>query len=234
VRAAGLSILPYAEAKITTTKCAVAMPFTWTGEDAKTAAAKIMDEYAPKAVASVEMFGPNKKGVKHFGTGLPVDNEQETFPGVEHIFHEAAARGILTIGCLDVGNEMGAGTIEEVIRKQVPYADVCRCPCGSGLATAVKSDIPFPAAVSNWGAYAITAMVGYLLKQPEILQDAEMEKRMLEAAALAGSVDGCLGAPIAAADGIHWEVQGCFLKILRNLVDAGLSGLGISGQLDKK
>jgi hypothetical protein len=194
----------------------------------------LMDKYTPKAVAAVEMFGPNKKGIKHFGTGLPVEGYGEKFPGVEYFFHEAAARGILTIGCLDVGNEMGAGTIEDVIRKWVPYADKCRCPCEAGFACAVKSDVPFPASVSNWAAYAITAMVGYLLKKPEVLQEPETEKRMLEAAAMAGSTDGCLGMSVPAADGLYWETQQCFIRILRNIVDCGLSGFGISGQLEKK
>jgi len=234
VRAAGLGILDYAEAKATTTRCAVAIKFPYTGDNAKKAAKDIMDKYTPKAVASVEMFGPNKKGVKHFGTGLPVDNPSETFPGVEHIFHEAAARGILTIGCLDVGNEMGAGTIEETVRKWVPYADVCRCPCGAGFACAVKSDIPFPASVSNWAAYAISAMLGYLLNKPDILQDASTERRILEATAMAGSADGCLGASVPSADGIYWENQQGLVRLLRNIVESALSGFGIAGQLEKK
>lgn len=234
VRAAGLGILEYEEARATTTRCAVAIPFPYIGKEAEKFAKSMMDKYAPKAVASVEMFGPNKKGVKHFGTGLPVEGYGEKFPGVEHVFHEANTRGILTIGCLDVGNEMGAGTIEEVVRKVVPYADVCRCPCESGFACAVKAEVAFPASVSNWAAYAITAMVGYLLKQPEILQDVDTERRMLEAAAMAGSADGCLGMSVPAADGIYWETQQCFIRILRNIVESALSGFGIAGQLEKK
>jgi D-glutamate cyclase len=234
VRAAGLGILDYAEAKATTTRCAVVMRFTQTGDEAKKAAAEIMDKYSPKAVAAVEMFGPNKRGVKHFGAGLPVEGSGEKFPGVEHIFHEASARGVLTIGCLDVGNEMGAGAIEETVRKCVPFADVCRCPCEAGFACAVKVDVTFPASVSNWAAYAITAMVGYLLQRPDILQDIHMERRMLEAAAMAGSIDGILGAPVPAADGMYFETHQCFVRILRNIVDSALSGHGIAGQLEKK
>ena len=234
VRAAGLGILDDAEAKATTTRCAIALPFHYTGDDAKQEAASIMDKYSPKAAISVEMFGPNHKGFKHFGTGLPVEGSGEKFPGVEHVFYEAAARGILTIGCLDVGNEIGAGTIEQTVRKWVPFADVCRCPCQAGLACAVKVDIPFPASVSNWAAYAITAMVGYLLQRPDVLQDIHVERRMLEAAAMAGSIDGILGAPVPAADGLYWETQQCFVKILRNIIESALSGSGIAGQLEKK
>ncbi len=234
VRAAGLGILDYDEARATTTRCAVVIPFPYVEDEAAKFAKDLMDKYTPKAVASVEMFGPNKKGIKHFGTGLPVEGYGEKFPGVEYFFHEAAARGILTIGCLDVGNEMGAGTIEEAVRKWVPYADKCRCPCESGFACAVKADVAFPASVSNWAAYAITAMVGYLLKKPEILQDPETEKRMLEAAAMAGSTDGCLGMSVPAVDGIYWETQQCIIRILRNTVESGLSGFGIAGQLEKK
>jgi len=42
--------------------------------------------------------------------------------------------------------------------------------------SAVQTDVVFPAAVSNWGAYGIVAMLAFLLKKPEILQDADMEQ----------------------------------------------------------
>ena len=60
----------------------------------------------------------------------------------------------------------------------------------------------------------------------------DMDK--LEAAAMAGSADGCLGASVAAADGIYWETQQCFIRILRDIVESALSGFGIAGQLEKK
>jgi hypothetical protein len=99
-------------------------------------------------------------------------------------------------------------------------ADICRCPCEAGFACAVKVDVTFPASVSNWAAYAITAMVGYLVQRPDVLQDIHMERRRLEASAMAGSIDGILGAPFPAADGLYWETHQSFVRILRNIVDS--------------
>lgn len=56
-----------------------------------------------------------------------------------------------------------------------------------------------------------------------------MEPRMLEAAAMAGSIDGVLGAPLPAADGMYFETHPCFVRTLRNIVDSALSGHGIAG-----
>jgi len=77
-------------------------------------------------------------------------------------------------------------------------------------------------------------MVGYLLKKPEVLQDIETEKRMLEAVAMAGSADGCLGACVPSADGVYWETQQSLIRILHNIIESALSGFGIAGQLEKK
>jgi len=233
VRNVGLSILDYKDAKDTTVRCAVCLPFTAIGDEAKKAAGKFFDMYKPKLVGAVEMFGPNKLGIKHFGSGKAVEAYGEKFPGVEHMFHEAAARKILTIGCIDVGNEMGSGNIEEAVRKHVPFADKCQCECGAGFACAVQVDVCFPANVSNWAAYAISAMLAYLLKSPEILQDVKMESRMLEAIAEHGSIDGCKGAAIPSADGIDQETHAAFVRILHHIVVSALSGASIAGQIDK-
>jgi hypothetical protein len=233
VRAAGLGILDYKEAKDTTTRAAIAMPFTALGDDAKKFAKEFFDKYNPKLVGCVEMLGPNKLGTKHFGSGKAVEAYGERFPGVEHMFLEAAARKVLTIGCVDVGNEVGAGNIEEAVRKHVPFADKCQCPCGGGFACAIKVDVCFPANVSNWAAYAISAMMGYLLGNPDVLQDIHMERRMLEAIGIVGSVDGCIGGPIASADGIDWETHASFVRILHHIVASALSGASIAGQIDR-
>ncbi len=234
VRAAGLAVMEYEEAKQTTARSAVMLPFPYTDEEeAKKAAASMMDQYNPKAVASLELFGPNKKGVKHFGTGIAVEKDGQKFPRLEYFFHEANSRGILTIGCLDLGNEMGSGTIEDTVRKIVPNADVCQCPCQAGMACAVKAEVAFPASVSNWAGYAITAMVAYLLGKPDVLQDTDTERRMIEACAMNGSVDGVKGAPIASVDGIRTQTQQSLIDILHHIIESGLSGMGIAGMTDK-
>ena len=189
----------------------------------KQLAAKIIDECAPKAVLSVETIGPNKKGVKHSGAGYDTE-AQGNLAGLEYLFYEAASRGILTIGVIDRGNEIGSGTIEEAVRKITPYADVCRCPCQAGTACAVKTDIVFPASVSNWGAYAISAMMGYLLKKPEILQDDDTERRMLEACIMAGAVDGIGGRPIMSVDGVGLKGQQGIINLLHAIIENALKG----------
>ncbi len=225
VNAAGLNIMKYSEAKETFAASEVIFPCL-DKDESKRFAANIMDEYTPKAVISVETVGPNKKGAKHFASGGDAE-AKEKLPALEYLFYEASARGVLTIGVIDQGNELGSGLIEEDVRRIVPYADVCCCSCGAGIACNVKADVVFPAAISNWGAYGISAMLGCLLKKPEILQDAETEQRMLEACIMAGVVDGLWFRPIMQVDGVSHEANEALITILHAIIKNALLGLKV-------
>ena len=227
VKAAGVSVLEYSLAKkvnASTNASAAEITFPCTDKDeSKRIATNILDEYSPKAIISVETVGPNNKGIKHRGGGADIEAEDK-LPGLEYLFYEASARGILTIGVIDLGNELGSGTIEEDIRRITPNADMCKCPCKSGTACSVKTEIVFPAAVSNWGAYAITAMLGYLLKKPEILQDTYTERRMLEACIMAGATDtdGVIGGPIMSIDSINHRAHEALITMLHTITTNAL------------
>ena len=222
VQSAGLLVLDHAQARATSLAAASAITFPSEGkEESARFASSIIDQYAPKAVFSVETVGPNNKGIKHSGSGYNVEANGK-LPGVEYIFYEANARGILTIGCIDGGNEIGSGTIEEDVRRLNPRGDMCRCSCKSGIACAVKTDIVFPASVSNWGAYGVTAMIAYLLGKKEILQDTYTERRMLDACALAGGVDGEIGEAILSCDGIDLLTGESLIIMLHKIIETGL------------
>jgi len=221
-KAAGFNVTKYSEAKEITSAVAAEVTFPCVNKDeSKKIAANIMDEYAPKAVITVETIGPNRKGVKHSGAGYDA-GAKDKLPGLEYLFYEAAARGILTIGVIDRGNELGSGTIEEDVRRITPYADVCRCPCANGGACVVKTDIVFPASISNWGAYAITAMVGCLLKKPDILQDEDTERRMLEACIMAGAIDSPTRRPGMSVDGVELKAQQGLINMLHAIIKNAL------------
>ena len=59
----------------------------------------------------------------------------------------------------DGGNEIGFGLIRRELADEHPYAKECGCPCGYGIIDATVVDFLFPAAVSNWGGYAIAVAV---------------------------------------------------------------------------
>jgi D-glutamate cyclase len=224
-QAAGLNVLPYDEALRYDTKMAavsgeILFPTASDGES-RDAAISILDRCAPKAVISVETMGPNRKGVRHSGAGYNAEAE-DTLPRLEHLFLEASARGIATIGMIDLGNEIGSGTIEEDVRRITPYANVCRCPCGDGNACTIKTDIVFPASISNWAAYAVSAMLGYLLRKPDALQDDDTERRMLEACAMAGALEGASGRTLVAVDGVGLKGQQGIVNLLHAIVENGL------------
>jgi D-glutamate cyclase len=191
--------------------------------ESKDVAIGILERVAPKAVISVETIGPNSKGVRHRGGGLDAEVDDE-MPHLEHLFLEARARGILTIAMIDRGNEIGGGSISDAVARIVPYGDKCRCPCEAGICCAVETDIVFPAAMSNWGAYAISAMLAYLTAKPEALQDDDTERRMLEACVMAGAIDGTFGKPILAVDGSDLKCQQAVVNLLGTIVVNALRG----------
>ena len=193
------------------------IPFPLGDNEAKQAAKEIVEKYRPKAILSVETLGPNRKGVIHGAMGLPFSS-----PKLHYLFDEARKRGILTIGCVDCGNEIGSGTIVEAVRKVARYGDVCQCPCKGGIACVTEADVTVPAACSNWGGYGIAAMLAVLVKNPDVLQDADTERRMLEANIMAGSIDGISMRPIMVVDSMSDKTNQSLVTMLHMLVENGL------------
>lgn len=232
-KAAGLNVMDYKLAGETSSAAAVEVTFpSLNNGESKALATEILDEYSPKAVIAVETQGPNHKGVRHFAAGKDME-ATDKLACLEYLFYEANARGILTIGIIDQGNEIGSGTIEEEIRKIVPYGDMCQCPCKSGLTCSVKTDIVFPANISNWGAYAISAMLAVLLGKADILQDAETEYRMLEACINAGACDGPTGKPIMLVDAVNHEANEGLVSLLNCIVRNALLGMTVESRFSK-
>jgi hypothetical protein len=176
-------------------------------------------DLAPRAVIAIEALAPNVNGVAHSATGLPTEGVRS---GVEHLVDVARREGVLTIGIGDNGNEIGFGLIEREVRRVKPYGDVCRCPCGGGIASSVATDVLVVANVSNWGAYAVEAMVGALLGDETMIHDATAENAMLSRAVAAGARDGSSGRPDLLVDGSSTAVNDAVLTILTGIVHNGL------------
>jgi hypothetical protein len=75
----------------------------------------------------IEKTGPNAKGVHHsiMGTAKNPDETGHAF----HLAEAAKARGIVTIGVGDGGNEIGNGLIYDAARQIQPYGLKCQCDC---------------------------------------------------------------------------------------------------------
>src|SRR5207245_7405526 len=94
---------------------------------------------------------------------------------IQHLFQSAAQRGVPSIGIADGRNEVGCGLIYDDTRI---------------------------ASVSNYGAYGVSAMLGFLLGDPDLVHDPDTHYRMLEANVREGASDGIYGRPIMKEDGI--------------------------------
>lgn len=217
-KAAGINIEEYDIVKGTRNTGAI-IPFPYEDEEAKKAAKELIDKYDPKALFTLETLGPNRRGIIHSALGFDMTSG---LPKLHHLFEEASKRGILTIAGIDCGNELGSGVIEDEVRRVTPYGDVCQCPCRSGNACVTKADITIPASTSNWAGYGISAMLSFLLKKPDLLQDPDTERRMLEACIMAGGVDGMTLRPIMMVDGTSDKTNQALVTMLHTIIENGL------------
>jgi hypothetical protein len=139
------------------------------------------------AAVTVEKGGRNRKGVAHSIFGKPRDRHEHK---VDDFIEALGKEGKITIGIGDGGNEIGFGAIFERAREVVPRGVDCTCPCHDGIVTSTATQIVYPVAVSNFGAYAITAALGILSRQPLLLVSPEAIAGAIEAAVARGCVDG--------------------------------------------
>ena len=199
---------------------ALAMPY---GPDTRPWVRQVLDKYKPRAIVFIEKGGPNEKGVCHTIRG--VAKPPTVIASAYYFVEEARARGILTIGIGDGGNEIGYGRIHDQVKEIQYWGSRCQCPCGAGVATVVATDVLVSANISNWGAYGVAAMLAVLANRPEALHDEDTEYRMLHKCVEAGGQDGCYGAQMMYVDGTHVRTNQALITMLRQMVANGLTKL---------
>ena len=192
------------------------LPFPIDDDEAKSEAKRLCDELNPKAIITVEKSDVNEKGIHHTGGG---DDMGSWTAKVEHLIVEANSRGILTIGIIDMGNEIGGGNIHDEVKEIViPQGAQCRCGCGGGIAAVTPTTCTIMSACSNKGAYGLMAALAHLLDKPEVLHDADMMRRIMEAVAAAGAVDGTTVKTTLTEDGAPCLMSMCLIHQLHWLV----------------
>ena len=105
----------------------------------------------------------------------------------------ALKMGVPVLGIGDGGNETGMGLLYDALAERLPrYAS---------FLSIVSATVCLPVDVSNWGAYALSAVLSAFYRRWLGLDDGE-EGAMLEAIVDAGAVDGFTGRPSQSVDGI--------------------------------
>lgn len=221
VEAAGVAVLNE-EMFGVRSHCARALTLPY-GEETRAFAAAQVERYQPKAMIFVEKGGPNEKGVFH--TIMGTAKEPAVIAHAQHFVDLARASGIYTIGIGDGGNEIGFGQIHSAVKDIQPMGHRCACPCGAGVATVTSTDVLVAAAISNWGAYGVSAMLALLSERQEALQDEETELRILEACVREGAQDGAYARQISYVDGTSDRAQQALITLLHQAVSNGLTPL---------
>jgi len=181
---------------------------------------KLLDEFKPKAIITVEATSCNKKGVRHGALGGPRNSgdPEEEIVRWNQLLDVANERGILTIATGDNGNECGFATIEDILKRRHEFCADCGCPCGGGIVSASKADIVIPANSSNWACYGIEACLAMLLSNQEVMHDEYTENRILLNCANVGIPDGATAKCTPTIDGSSHEACIYTVGLLRQTV----------------
>lgn len=177
---------------------------------------RILDEWKPAAVITVEKMGRNLKDIYHSARGTDMS---PLVAKVDYLVEAAQKRGVLTIGIGDLGNEIGLGAVADVVREAIgPAIEKCKCGCGKGIVTKVGTDVPIMATMSNWGSYGVVACLAGILGKPSVLHTPEFERRVIEACVRVGARDGATVSPALSSDGVSLEGNQAVVQLLHDIV----------------
>jgi hypothetical protein len=213
--AAGLSV--YEQKDFGTIPGAILIrDFPCTVEEAIHEGKRILDEWKPSAIITVEKMGRNLKDIYHSARGTDMS---PLVAKVDYLVEAAQKQKVLTIGIGDLGNEIGLGAVADVARKAMgPGIEKCKCGCGGGIVTKVATDFPIMATMSNWGSYGLVACMAGILEKPSLLHTPEVERRMIEACVRVGARDGSTVFPALSSDGVSLEANQAVVQLLHDIV----------------
>jgi len=183
-------------------------------EESEAEVDQLLGAFNPSAVIAIEKVGRNQVGVYHNMRGLDVSREAGR---VDTLVDRAREKGVFTVGIGDGGNEIGMGSIIDEVKRSVPNASKCQCPCGRGIAAVTKTDLLVVASVSNWGGYGIETCIDLLQGRVDAIHSGEVERRCINACVSAGAIDGMKKIPEPSVDGIPAEINASLVEILRTI-----------------
>jgi hypothetical protein len=108
----------------------------------------------------------------------------------------ALTGGVPVVAVGDGGNEVGMGNYREELSRLMPDYRACLC--------CIEADVCIPVDVSNWGGYALSALLSARVGT-WLGQTAEEERAMLRALCDCGVVDGRTRACAMSVDGLPLE-----------------------------
>lgn len=215
VRATGLAVVDSVKRARALPLTAAMVPFDTDEADPEATAARLATEIDPGVCIAIERPGRNAQGEYHFAGGK---NVSEAIASVDSLFVAVSDRGVPTLAVGDFGNELGMGAIADVVKAETPAGGNCGCGCGGGTACEIPANMTVACAVSDWGAYALSAAVSHVTADPSAFVTAEVYRRVIDANVAAGAVDGTSRLAIPHIDGIRDDFNSRLVEQLRDVV----------------
>jgi hypothetical protein len=166
----------------------------------------------PDCLVFVERLGQAEDGCYYNMRGEDISSWTSPLDRAATIARE---RGIGVIALGDGGNEAGMGSLGESLKPLVPGFQSCLC--------SVEADICLPVDVSNWGCYALSALLSLISGQWLGHSSAE-ESAMLGSMARQGAVDGATRMCGTTVDGFSEEDDLSLVESIRKAWEAEVGG----------
>jgi len=195
------------------------VPFPLGHHEGKKAADSLIAALNPAVCIAVERGGMNEFDRIHSMSGFDTGEFQAK---LDYLFRTASKNNIPTLAIGDGGNEIGMANIAADIRHKIVNGTSCQCPCGAGITPCTPVDILLTATISNWGAYAVCALLAAASGLVDTMNDAGKEKRVLRMTAEAGFHDPLYGLVAPSVDGCQEPVHLSVVTLMREIVLQGL------------
>ena len=169
-----------------------------------------LEHFRPSHVIAIERPGRAIDGHSYSMRGErldPIVPQLDEFFNIKNALNYHYTR--ISIG--DGGNEMGMGKYYHEISTSLKI--------GKKVGSTTTSDLLIPAGVSNWGGYALAAVISILQNRNLVqspVEEIEVVRKMVEA----GAVDGVSGKCQATVDGLSIQEYLTALEAIYQLVTA--------------
>lgn len=178
-------------------------------------ALRLIKEFKPSVLVFVEKAGANDVGVYHTTFGIDVTKYHAK---VEVLLEEAKKVGCRIIAIGDCGNEVGFGSIGDVVKRLIPQGRDCGCPCRRGIAASSRADVVVASSISNIGCYAASCALS-AFNGVSWLHNHDLELKLLKSMVDVGAVDGISGEGCMKVDGVPAEVLASLVDVLSHIVE---------------